>query len=308
MNLIYGYRAETNRRKAMKSIFGQYVPPGRIDTMMDEGGSFGLEGEVKELTVLFSDIRNFTAISEKLTARDLKVELNTYLTPMTQAIFNHKGTIDKYVGDMVMAFWGAPLDDPKHAFNGVAAGLEMQKILEEDLNPKWKKENMPEIHIGVGINTGLMNVGDMGSKFRRAYTVLGDAVNLSSRLEKICRFYNVKIIVGENTYKQTASDFSYRQLDRVQVKGKEQANDIYEPLCYAAECAKELQSRLDLHNKAIKAYFAQDWKLAETSFNELLALDPTSSALYTIYLDRIGKYLTSPPAPTWNGVFSVYSE
>lgn len=299
LNEISGYLFETNRRKKMKSVFGQYVPPDCIDSMIKKGGDFGLEGETKELTVLFADIRNFTALSEGFTASELKSVLNAYLTPMTEIIFNQKGTIDKYVGDMIMAFWGAPLVDPDHALNGIKAAFQMLKNLEE-INATFRNQNKPEIRIGVGINTGDMNVGDMGSKFRRAYTVLGDAVNLGSRLENLTKEYHVGIIVGEKTFEKTNQSFVYRKLDRVQVKGKEKGIDIYEPLCMTGECSQDILARLKIHNQAFEAYLQKKWDEAESLFKQLKDSDPNKE-LYDLYLNRISEYRTNPPGPDWDG-------
>ncbi|MBS0628960.1 MAG: adenylate/guanylate cyclase domain-containing protein [Verrucomicrobia bacterium] len=301
-NLVWGYLFESKRSKDLKSMFGQYVPPAYLDNMIKQGGEFSLEGESKELTVLFSDIRGFTNVSEKMTATQLKQFLNQYLTPITEVIFNHKGTIDKYVGDMVMAFWGAPLDDPKQVYNAVTTGIAMQATLAK-LNDIFEKENKPRIKIGVGINTGLMNVGDMGSKFRRAYTVLGDTVNLASRLEGQTKFYHVEIIVGEETYKQTKEDFVYRRLDKLKVKGKETGVEIYSPLCTAQELTPELKTELDQHHQALEGYFTQQWDGSEKGFKSLSEAYPANKELYQMYLDRIAFLRDNPPGPDWDGAF-----
>ncbi len=307
IDLIGAYVFEGRRRLALKQIFGQYVPSDYIDLMLAKGGDFAMQGETKELTVLFADIRNFSSISEQMSATEIKDLLNRFLTPMTQIIFEQKGTIDKYVGDLIMAFWGAPLEDPKNAHDAVVAALLMQAKLNE-LNKTFAAEKKPEIHIGIGINTGQMNVGDMGSKFRRAYTVLGDAVNLASRLEGISKLYHVKIIVGEETYKQTANQFAYRKLDRVRVKGRAGSSDIYEPLCKLEECPEELKSILALHNQAIEAYLQQKWDAATKLFEQLRDLEREEKELYEMYLERLKLYRNSPPGPDWDGVFILESK
>ncbi len=302
LNLIWGDVSEQRKRRKTIAVFGQYVPPERIDTIMETKEDLSLEGETKELTVLFTDIRSFTSMSESMTAQELKQFLNRYLTQMTQIIFDHKGTIDKYVGDMIMAFWGAPLEDPQNALDAIRTGLAMQKKLAE-FDIELRTSGLPEIRIGVGINTGMMNVGDMGSQFRRAYTVLGDSVNLASRLESICRYYDVQVIVGEETYRHAKDAFGWRKLDRVQVKGKKQAVEIYEPVCLLDQCPPEVLELLELHRQAMEAYFKQDWEAAEQLFEKLKALDPKSQILYGIYLERIAKFRASPPEHDWNGVF-----
>ncbi len=302
LNLVWGYLFESKRSKNLKSMFGQYVPPAYLDNMIKQGGEFSLDGESKELSVLFSDIRSFTSVSEKMTATELKQFLNMYLTPITEVIFNHKGTIDKYVGDMVMAFWGAPLDDPRQVYNAVTAGLALQTTLAK-LNDVFESQKKPRIKIGVGINTGIMNVGDMGSKFRRAYTVLGDTVNLASRLEGQTKFYHVGIIVGENTYNHTKNDFAYRKLDKLKVKGKRMGGEIYTPICLIQELTPELKQELDAHHEALELYFHQQWDEAEARFKKLSQEHPASKELYEVYLERIAFMRTNPPGPDWDGAF-----
>lgn len=301
-NLVWGYLFEKKKKRAILSIFGEYVPSEFVNQILKKGGRFSLEGETKELTVLFADIRNFTSISETMNANQLKELLNEYLTPMTRIIFEHKGTIDKYVGDMIMAFWGAPIEDPQNAFDAVVSALDMQKNLKE-LNQVFQKDHKAEIQIGIGINTGLMNVGDMGSKFRRAYTVIGDAVNLASRLEGISKYYHAGIVVGEETFKQTEKQIAYRKLDKVRVKGKGKAINIYEPLCILGQCDSDTLKYNSLHNQAIDNYFQQKWDESEKIFQELLKIDPPHKNLYEIYLERIDHFRKSPPGIDWDCVF-----
>ncbi len=300
INEIAGYLFERRRRKDLKATFGQYVPPEYLDQMLKKSEEF-LKGESKELTVLFSDIRKFTAISEGLSAADLKKLLNDFLTPMTEAIFEEKGTIDKYVGDMIMAFWGAPLDDFSHAEHAILAAFDMQKKLKE-LNRELKAMQRPEIHIGIGINTGSMNVGDMGSKYRRAYTVLGDAVNLGSRLENLTRIYNVDTIVGEKTYEKTKNVFVFRMLDKVKVKGKEQAIAIYEPVCRMGEETEEMKRTLEEHKKAFDAYMQRRFDEAEALFKRM------GGKLYEVYLKRIEEFRKNPPPENWDGSYTFESK
>jgi adenylate cyclase len=223
INLIYGFLSESQTRKTIKGMFDQYVPPAHIDSMLDDPDNYSFDGESKDLTVLFADIRNFTTISEKLSAAELKNLMNDFFTPITKIIFENSGTIDKYVGDMVMAFWGAPLEDLNHRENSVKAALLMLEKVEE-LRPIFLEKGYPEIAIGIGVNSGMMNVGDMGSIYRRSYTVLGDAVNLSSRLEALTKFYGIKLLVGEAAIKGL-DGFLFRHIDRVKVKGKIKAVD-----------------------------------------------------------------------------------
>jgi len=297
-NMAWGFLVERRKKQEITSIFGSYVPPDLIKKILDKGSEFSLSGETKELTVLFSDIRGFTSISESMNATELKAFLNEFFTPMTRIIFEHRGTIDKYVGDMIMAFWGAPADDPQHAFDAVSAAIEMHNELDR-LNIALKKKNLPQIKIGIGINTGLMNVGDMGSKYRLAYTVIGDAVNLASRLESISKFYGAEIIVGEETYKKTEKLFAYRKVDRVRVKGKGTAIDIYDPVCALGKCDAKTLELVALHNQSEEAYCQENWDIAEEGFNKLITLDPEAEGLYKIYLERIASFRKNPPGTKW---------
>lgn len=300
VNMTYGFLHEGLTRRAIKGMFDQYVPPAHINAMLDDPDKYNFAGESKELSVLFSDIRNFTTISEKLTAAELKALLNDFFTPITGIIFEHNGTIDKYVGDMVMAFWGAPLNDPEHRAHAVQAALKMLARAEE-LKPLFRARGLPEVDIGIGINSGLMSVGDMGSTYRRAYTVLGDAVNLGSRLESITKVYGVKLLIGEDTY-SGLDNIVCRQVDRVVVKGKAEAVNIYQPLCRRAEAADELLMLVDEYHRAYDHYLRQNWAAALELFAALQQKDP-HTALYEIYLRRIADLRNRELPENWDGVF-----
>jgi len=305
VNMIYGFLSESQTRKIIKGMFDQYVPPAHIDAMLEDPDNYSFEGESKELTVLFSDIRGFTTISEALNATQLKTLLNDFFTPITGIIFKHNGTIDKYVGDMVMAFWGAPLDDANHRSNAIKAALEMLQEVEA-LKPEFAERGYPEVNAGIGINTGMMNVGDMGSTYRRSYTVLGDAVNLGSRLEGLTKFYGVKLLIGEETV--TGLDgFLLRHIDRVKVKGKDKAVDIFEPLCLDAEANDELRERVARYHEALDIYHARQWDEAEQRFNTL-RVDEPDTLLYKVYLERIESLRDAALAEDWDGSFTHTSK
>lgn len=303
INIAYGYLSEMLRREHLKKIFDQYVPSTHIDEMLKTNDDFGLHGEDREMTVLFADIRNFTTISEPMTASQLKEMLNNFLTPMTELIFKHRGTVDKYVGDMIIAFWGAPLKDAQHARHAIETALDMQHALTK-VNQDFAKQHLPKIHLGIGLNTGVMSVGDMGSLFRRSYTVLGDAVNLGSRIEELTKYYGVKIIVTESTH-QHQKKFIFRKLDRVQVKGKHTHITIYEVICRKKELMAELQTELNTHHEALEYYFQQEWALAKNLFEQLNQHYPNK--LYELYLSRIESFIKTPPGQDWDGVF-IYEE
>lgn len=299
-NIIYGYLFETRRRERLKEMFGQYVPEEHIDEMLHTTSDYALHGEDREMTVLFADIRNFTSISEKLSAAELVEVLNTFFTPMTEIIFKHRGTIDKYIGDMIMAFWGAPLKDKHHARHALQSAIEMDAKL-KDLRQQFAQHQWPDIKIGIGINSGMMSVGDMGSRFRRNYTVLGDAVNLAARIESLTKFYGVDILVTEATQRHQTK-FVFRQLDRVKVKGKETGIEIYELICARTALTDELTQELEIFHQALADYFSQRWNEAETRMNTLHEKHPHKK-IYRIYLDRIHEFKQTPPASDWDGIF-----
>jgi len=300
VNLLSGYLSESRARDRLKSMFGQYVPPELVERMNRSPESYSNDGETREMTVLFADVRNFTTISESLTAAGLKDFLNRFFTPMTEIIFRHRGTIDKYVGDMVMAFWGAPLDDPRHAANAVEAAFEMLAAVER-LKPEFRALGLPEINIGIGLNTGLMNVGDMGSAFRRAYTVLGDSVNLASRLEGLTKFYGVLLVVGPKT-RELADEFLYRRLDLVRVKGKRTAVEVFQPVCRKQQADAAIVEELDLHDRAFAHYLRREWDDAVRLFEDLQRRSANPD-LYDMYLNRVASLRAEPLPDDWDGVF-----
>jgi len=314
--LSFGFVSETKRRKQIKAVFDQYLPPAHIERLLNDPASVSLAGEKKQLTVLFSDIRSFTAIAESMTAQELKLWLNRFFTTVTRAILANDGTIDKYVGDMVMAFWGAPLEEPAHASKSVRTALDILKAL-ETLNRQYQAEGKPMAHIGIGINSGEMNVGDMGSSFRRSYTVIGDAVNLGSRLEGLTKFYGVPVLVSEDT-KTAASDFAYVLVDKVRVKGKQIPIRIYLPL--EPDMPEPLQRQYQAFELALASYFNQDFiqardqllvlqLTASDSTNmptsaELLPDQPNMARLIALYLQRIEILLLQEPGADWDGSYS----
>lgn len=298
LNVVYGFILEAKQRQAIKNVFGQYVSSDYIDMILKKGEGIEMGGESKVLSVLFADIRGFTTLSETMSAQELTSFLNIYFTEMTEEIFQHKGTIDKYIGDAIMAFWGAPMEDANNPYDAVSTALAMQKRL-ETLNQKFASEKRPTIQIGIGIATGDMYVGDMGSKFRRSYTVMGDTVNLSSRLEGLTKYYHVKIIVSEKTYLATRDHFLYKKLDKVQVKGKEQAVEIYESLCFAEEATSEMKEEIDSHHLALEAYAQGNWDTARQIWQKLQDKGQNKD-LYAMYLGRMKT--PSPKGPNWDGV------
>ncbi len=300
MNMAYGFFTEARSRRLITGLFGTYVPKELVAEMAKNPGVYSMKGESREMTVLFSDVRDFTSISEGLSPEALKEMMNYYLTSMTESIQQRMGTIDKYIGDAIMAFWGAPLADPDHVKNSVLTALEMQKTL-RSTGGEYVKRGWPVLHIGVGINCGTMNVGDMGSKFRRAYTVMGDAVNLASRLEGLTKEYGVGVLVTENVIK-AAPMFIYREVDRVRVKGKLEAVAIYEPIGLQGEVVNAAVDDVERFHKALEFYRKQRWDDAEKLVKTLQYSNPDAK-LYKIYLERIAHFRAKPPGPNWDGVF-----
>ena len=301
INMTYGFFVERRAKKLITGLFGQYVPPDLVNEMSQDPAHFNMEGDSRELTVLFSDVRNFTSISESLDPKSLSLLMNEYLTPMTRAIHKHRGTIDKYMGDAIMAFWGAPLADKKQVDNALATAMEMVSLLRK-LGPEFRAKGWPELRIGVGLNTGMMSVGNMGSEFRRAYTVMGDAVNLGSRLEALTKNYGVDILVGE-AVTQGATNMLFRQLDRVRVKGKDEPVSIYEPMGRLNRVDQTLIDEVAQFHEVLFHYLARQWEPALAVLAALEAKRPDTK-LYALYRQRIECYIAEPPDPSWDGVFT----
>ena len=305
MNMAYGYFVESRSKRQFAELFGQYVPPELVDKMAEDPSRYNMEPRSAELTILFSDVRGFTSISEALKPEELREYINEYLTSMSSIIRSkYRGTLDKYIGDAIMAFWGAPMDDAQHARNGVLAALEMQKECQA-LNERFAARGWPTLKIGVGVNSGRVRVGDMGSQVRRAYTAMGDAVNVASRLEGRTKGYGVGVLVGEAT-RAAVPDILFREVDRIKVKGKDEAVVIYEPLGVQSEAGKGMQDELRLWNQTLRAYRSQQWDQCDVSLLNLQRMNP-SCELYRAYAERVADKRRNPPPPGWDGV-TVFDE
>ncbi len=299
-NMSYGFFIESRTKGQITKLFGQYVPKELVEEMSRDPDRYSLKGESRDMTVLFSDIRDFTSISEGLSASSLAEMLNFYLSSMTRIVQQRRGTIDKYIGDAIMAFWGAPLADPNHARDAIQAALQMQRDLDE-LNPQMKQKGWPEIKIGIGVNSGKMNVGNMGSEFRMAYTVMADAVNLASRLEGLTKQYGLGILVGEEAVAH-CPDIEFMQVDVVRVKGKANPVTIYEPLGMKEAVDIAAMKRKQDFEQACALYLQHDFDAAEDILRKANKRYP--SKLYEVYLERIAHFRVSPPAADWDGVFT----
>ncbi|MFD2233397.1 CHASE2 domain-containing protein [Phaeospirillum tilakii] len=295
------YLVERAQKQRIARTFGQYIPPELVEEMNKSGQPVEIGGESREMTVLFSDVRGFTTLSEGLAPRDLTQLMNAFLSPMTRVIQQHRGTIDKYMGDAIMAFWGAPLPDPDHARHAVAAALDMVRRMAE-LDEEFRARGWKSIRVGIGLNTGTMSVGNMGSDFRMAYTVMGDAVNLGSRTESLTRHYGVDVLITEYT-QAAVPDLICREIDLVRVKGKDTPVRLYEPLGFADTVAAATLERLDLYHRALALYRAARWDEAAAAFAALAADEPEREIL-RLHLDRIAQFRRDPPGPDWDGVYT----
>jgi adenylate cyclase len=309
------YMREERERRQVRGAFSRYMSPALVAQLAEDPSRLKLGGEMREMTILFADIRGFTTISEQFDAEGLTTFINRYLTPMTNVILERRGTIDKYMGDCIMAFWNAPLDDPEHAANGVRSALAM--FIESDkMNVELKREAEEEdrpyipLRIGSGLNTGVICVGNMGSDMRFDYSVLGDDVNLGARLEGQSKTYGVDIVIGENTYVYV-ENFAVIQLDRIQVKGKTVPVDIY---CVLGDETvnetPEFQALRKRHGEMLNAYKAQDWAAQTRILNECrdMSKEYKLDILYDLYEGRRDDYIVSPPGDEWGGVFIATSK
>jgi adenylate cyclase len=268
-----------------------------------------VEPRKTEITVMFSDIRGFTTISEKLDAQELALFLNGYLSDMTKIVFDNRGTLDKYIGDAVMAFWGAPYEDARHAIDACNAALAMIGRVRE-LQKKWEAEGKPKLDIGIGLNSGVASVGNMGSALRYGYTALGDSVNLSSRLEGLNKDYGTHILVNESTYAGAKdAGFLFRELDVIRVKGKLEPVTIYELIGKRAEMQQDGASAehallLQEFAAARELYLQRKWTESQDAFQSILDRWPTDGPS-RMYWKRCQDYLFDAPPTTWDGVFTM---
>jgi adenylate cyclase len=297
---------EEREKRKIRKTFSQYLSPGVIALIEKDPQKYIRPGgEVKDLTVMFSDIRDFTSLSEGLTPDELVHLLNQYLSAMTDILFASLGTLDKYIGDAIMAFWGSPYPQQDHARCACRCALEMVKGLDK-LNREWESEGRRPIAIGIGLNTGPVNVGNMGSDKRLAWTVMGDNVNLASRLEGMTKQYRSRVIISEGTYNQVSDQFIAREVDRIRVKGKKQPVVIYELLAPIAE-RKAYADLLAKFNQALTTYRRQNWPEAAEQFSDLLTKYPNDGPTQVL-LQRCQEFLEESPASDWDGVYVMKSK
>jgi adenylate cyclase len=296
------YRTEEKTRKWITSVFGKYVSPVVIDTLIKNPEMINLGGEKRNITIFFSDIRGFTSISERLEPEELVHLLNEYLTEMTSIIIKDQGLVDKYMGDAIMAFWGAPLDLPEHAKIACSSSIEMVEKLNE-LKMKWNAKGIPSFDIGIGLNSGNAIVGNMGSSTRFDYTAMGDNVNLASRMEGLNKLYGTNIIITEKTYKIVKDDFEIRKLDAVKVKGKKKPILIYELLSDKGKLSEKHKDFTRLYEEGLEFYFNKKWNPAIKSFKSALKI--ISDAACNELIKRCKDFIKNPPPKDWDGVWEM---
>ncbi len=296
---------EGREKSRLRQAFAQYVSRTLVERILANPSAARLGGERRELTVLFSDIRGFSRLAESLPPEQLADFLNQYLTPMTELVLERDGTLDKYIGDAVMAVWGAPVDVEDHAARACGTALAMLETL-RTLNERWRERGLPEIQIGIGINTGPMSVGNMGSEARFDYTVLGDAVNLGARLEALTKEYGVDILCGEQTRAGASMGFVFRELDRVRVVGKDQAARIYELLGRPSTVTFTPDDQA-CWERMLAAYRARDFAAAESELRTIAGRHPADGPT-RVFLERVRELAASPPPADWDGVYEQRSK
>jgi len=298
LNMSYGYFVESRSKRELANLFGTYVPPELVDEMVKDPDSYSMAATNREMTVMFCDMRGFTKMSEQMEPIQLQSLLNGVFTRLTGIIRANRGTIDKYMGDCVMAFWGAPVETSEHAHLAVKSAMEMANAV-RGINEEHRAKGIPEIGIGIGVNTGNMCVGDMGSNIRKSYTVIGDAVNLGSRLEGLSKVYGIDIVVSEAA-RNLAPSFGWQELDLVRVKGKGQAVAIFWPVAPANRVGAETEAELKAWGAFLKAYRSQDWDQCDLLMMNLLRMN-AKKYLYHLYSDRIASMRLLPFDLEWDG-------
>ncbi|MBI5475884.1 MAG: CHASE2 domain-containing protein [Ignavibacteriales bacterium] len=306
-SIIYYYVVERRQKVMIKGMFSQYVNPTVVDELIAHPEKLRLGGERKELTVFFSDIENFTKMSEQLRPEYLVTILNEYLSEMTKIILENNGTLDKYEGDAIVAFWGAPIPQSDHAFLACRAAVQMQRRLDE-LRNNWLKEGKPELKVRIGINTGEVVVGNMGGADRFDYTIIGDSVNLGARLESANKQYKTKVMISSSTYQYVSEKIISRELDLLVVMGKTEPIRVYELIGINGESlpAEKLMT-VELYKKGLAHYRKKEWDEAVKEFEKVLKISPDDFPSQ-LYIERSYLYKKNPPPENWNGVFILQTK
>jgi adenylate cyclase len=303
-SIAYVAVVEGRDKRFIKSAFGKYVSPAVVNTISDNPDTLKLGGAKRELTILFSDLAGFTDLSEKLDPQALVTRINDYLSEMTDLVMAEDGTLDKYIGDAIMAFWNDPLPSPDHADRAIRCAIRMQRKMTE-MNARWSSADPASdtMKVRIGINTGTVVVGNVGGKDRFDYSALGDAVNLAARLEPANKSYDTLVMISENTLRAaTPSAYRYRELDRIAVKGKLRPVTVYEVVETAdTPLPEHREQALRHYDSGLVAYKRRDWELAATYFEAALAADPADGPS-SVYLERCREHIANPPPADWDFV------
>jgi adenylate cyclase len=302
VNMSYGYFIESKAKRDFTALFGQYVPAKLVEEMSRDPSKYSMEGQKKELTILFTDIVGFTPVSEKLKPVELSRYVNRYLTELSQIISDHEGTIDKYIGDAIMAFWGAPVDNPRHRERAVLAAIKMQERVFE-ISQEYAADGWPPLKVAIGVATGEVVVGDMGSTIRRAYTVIGDTVNLAARLEAATRQYGVSTLIADSTA-DGVDNIQFREIDSVRVKGKIIPVKIFEPIRIKTGDAPSPNTEMQKWTALLASYRSQQWVECERLLMELENENPEEMR-YKKFRERIEKYRE---VSNWDGITTLESK
>ncbi|MBF0227281.1 MAG: CHASE2 domain-containing protein [Desulfobacterales bacterium] len=303
---VYQYFLESSQKKFIKDAFSTYLAPNVVKQLIDSPEKLVLGGEQRQITAFFSDVQGFTSISEKLSPSDLVELLNEFLTEMTDIILKYEGTVDKFEGDAIIAFFGAPNDMPDHGQVACMACIDMQKRLSE-LRESWRQRNKPELKMRIGLCSGSAVVGNMGSKSRMDYTMMGDTVNTAARLEGVNKVYGTYVLVSNSTFKYTDERVVSRELDSIIVVGKIEPVPVYEIVGFRKEISPKMLKVLDSYSEGLSAYRRKEWDNAINLFNAALSLQPDDPPS-KIMIDRCKEYKLKPPPDNWNGAFTMKSK
>ena len=299
----YRYFVESRQKRFIRDVFSTYLAKPVVDQLIESGQKVELGGEERVITAFFSDVQGFTSISEKLTAKELVELLNEFLTEMTDIILANNGTVDKFEGDAIIAFFGAPNQLPNHADLAVKACIEMQRRL-ANMRKNWQAQHRPELFMRIGLNTGPAVVGNMGSRNRMDYTMMGDTVNTAARLEGINKVYGTYTLISESTRSNIDNAVALRELDLVKVVGRTEPLRVYEVIGYYAEINDKLQETLRSYQKGLEAYRQRNWDLASHCFGQALQLTPNDKPSQ-VMRDRVNEYMSTPPPDAWLGAYSA---
>jgi len=303
---VHKYISESSQKRFIKEAFSTYLAPTVVKQIIDSPGKLVLGGEQRDITAFFSDVQSFTSISEKLTAPELVELLNEFLTEMTDIILRFEGTLDKFEGDAIIAFFGAPNYLENHAETACRACIEMQKRLAE-MRVKWRAESMPELKMRIGLCSGPAVVGNMGSKSRMDYTMMGDTVNTAARLEGVNKIYGIYTLIGETTHQALGNGILTREIDSIKVVGKNEPVSVYELLGYAQDYDGLMSDTIDLYTQGLFAYRKQEWDKAIDLFNRGLQNSPEDAPSLTM-VSRCRKFKKTPPGKDWDGSYSMISK